>query len=292
MPNRILRESIRSSESINELSWFEEVLFYRLIVSCDDFGRYDGRPAMVKAACFPLKDIRNCDVEKALNKLSAVGMVRLYEVDSRPYLQLTAWQRFQTPRAVKSKYPDPETGKLLEPYEVSEIEAPEEEDREDDDSLQTSANICMQVHADSPVFDIRESNTNIKDICASEAAPDTDLGPIGDTADKLFDDLWEAYPQKRGKGNVSATTKKKLLKVGRDEMFRALERYLRECDEEHRFLKNGSTFFNSGYVDYLDANYKPLGKQSGKQDKGEAMKGQHRDFDYDSFIASSLYGSG
>ena len=292
MPNRILRESIRSSESINELSWFEEVLFYRLIVSCDDFGRYDGRPAMVKAACFPLKDIRNCDVEKALNKLSAVGMVRLYEVDSRPYLQLTAWQRFQTPRASKSKYPDPEAGKLLEPYEVSEIKAPEEEDHEDEDHLHTSANICKHLHADSPVFDIRESNTNIKDICASEAALDTELGPIEDTAEELFEDLWRAYPQKRGKGNVSAATKKKLLKVGREEMFRALERYLRECEEQHRFLKNGSTFFNSGYVDYLDANYMPLSKQTGIHEKGEVMKGQNRNFDYDSYIASSLYDSG
>ena len=43
MPNRILKESICRSEEIDSLSWFEEVLFYRLIVICDDFGRYDGR---------------------------------------------------------------------------------------------------------------------------------------------------------------------------------------------------------------------------------------------------------
>ena len=45
MPNRILKESIRTSDTIGELSWFEEVLFYRLIVSCDDYGRFDGRTA-------------------------------------------------------------------------------------------------------------------------------------------------------------------------------------------------------------------------------------------------------
>ena len=43
MPNRIIKESICRSEEIDSLSWFEEVLFYRLIVTCDDFGRYDGR---------------------------------------------------------------------------------------------------------------------------------------------------------------------------------------------------------------------------------------------------------
>ena len=36
MPNRIIKESIRTSDSINDLTWFEEVLFYRLMVSCDD----------------------------------------------------------------------------------------------------------------------------------------------------------------------------------------------------------------------------------------------------------------
>ena len=32
MPNRIIKESICRSEEIDSLSWFEEVLFYRLIV--------------------------------------------------------------------------------------------------------------------------------------------------------------------------------------------------------------------------------------------------------------------
>ncbi|MDE6938470.1 MAG: hypothetical protein K2P28_09920 [Lachnospiraceae bacterium] len=30
--------------------------FYRLIVVCDDYGRFDGRPAIIKGACFPLKE--------------------------------------------------------------------------------------------------------------------------------------------------------------------------------------------------------------------------------------------
>lgn len=105
MPNRILKESICSSDSIEKLSWFEEVLFYRLIVKCDDYGRYDGRPAIIKGNCFPLKDVTNKDIEKALNKLSAAGLVRVYEAQGRPYLQLVTWERHQTIRAKKSKYP-------------------------------------------------------------------------------------------------------------------------------------------------------------------------------------------
>ena len=63
MPNRILKESICKSEEIDLLSWFEEVLFYRLIVSCDDFGRYDGRVKIIKGTCFPLKDVTEKDIE-------------------------------------------------------------------------------------------------------------------------------------------------------------------------------------------------------------------------------------
>ena len=110
MPNRILKESIRTSDSINELSWFEEVLFYRLIVSCDDYGRFDGRVAIIKGTCFPLKNVTNKNIEDALNKLVSVGLVRHYEVEEKPYLQLPAWQSHQNIRAKKSRYPSPEEG--------------------------------------------------------------------------------------------------------------------------------------------------------------------------------------
>ena len=79
MPNRLLRESICRSESIDALSWFEEVLFYRLIVNCDDFGRFDGRPAIIKGSLFPLKDVAIADIKKALSKLAAHDMIMMYE---------------------------------------------------------------------------------------------------------------------------------------------------------------------------------------------------------------------
>ena len=86
MPNRILKESICRSDTIDQLSWFEEVLFYRLIVSCDDYGRFDGRPAIIRGTCFPLKDITNKTIADALQKLTSVGLVREYYVQGRPYL--------------------------------------------------------------------------------------------------------------------------------------------------------------------------------------------------------------
>ena len=75
----------------------------------------------------------------------------------------------------------------------------------------------------------------------------------------LFEKLWKLYPNKKGKGQVSLTKKKNLLKIGEEELIRAIDRYKTELekDKDWRKPQNGSTFFNSGYVDYLDENYAP-----------------------------------
>ena len=84
MPNRIIKESICTSDTIDGLSWFEEVLFYRLIVSCDDFGRFDGRPIIIKNKLFPLKEnITVKSVSDAICKLSTVGLVILYSYEDK-----------------------------------------------------------------------------------------------------------------------------------------------------------------------------------------------------------------
>ena len=109
MPNRILKESICTSDSVDSLSWFEEVLFYRLIVNCDDYGRFDGRPAIIKNRLFPLKESLTTKViSKAVNTLVIAGLVVLYEFEGKPYLYLPTWNDHQNVRAKRSKYPSPE----------------------------------------------------------------------------------------------------------------------------------------------------------------------------------------
>lgn len=110
MPNRILKESIRESDSIDSLNWFQEVLFYRLIVSCDDYGRFDGRTSVIKNRLFPLKeDLTLKNVADAIQKLVSAGLVVLYEHDGKPFLYLPSWTAHQNVRAKRSKYPEPVT---------------------------------------------------------------------------------------------------------------------------------------------------------------------------------------
>ena len=143
MPNRILRDSIRTSDSISHLSWFEEVLFYRLMVSCDDYGRYDGRPAVIKGTCFPLNNVTVKDIERALTTLETYGMACQYIVDGKPYIQLLNWEKYQSVRAKESKYPSPSEGIQKKECEASceHVQAYENSCKH----MQTDENICSHM---------------------------------------------------------------------------------------------------------------------------------------------------
>lgn len=108
MPNRILKESICTSDNLDKLSAFQETVFYRLIVNCDDFGRFDARPKLLASKLFPLKEIRINQIQAALRALTSAGLVILYEVDGKPYLQMKTWDKHQQIRTKKSKFPGAE----------------------------------------------------------------------------------------------------------------------------------------------------------------------------------------
>ena len=108
MPNRILKESIKYSEKIDKLTWFEEVVFYRLLVSADDYGCMDGRPVLLKNELFPLKEtVTKKAIEDAISRLASVGLLCRYTVSGKPYLALPSWERHQRIRNKHRKYPEP-----------------------------------------------------------------------------------------------------------------------------------------------------------------------------------------
>lgn len=90
---------------------------------------------------------------------------------------------------------------------------------------------------------------------------------------EFFDIIWNLYPVKKGKGQISNTKRKKLYDIGLDELQRAIHRYLDELQKDASWRKpqNGSTFFNSGYIDYLDANFEPQIRQAISNNKTADM---------------------
>lgn len=76
--------------------------------------------------------------------------------------------------------------------------------------------------------------------------------------EKVFEEVWKAYPEKKGKGRVSMADKKRIAMIGKEKMIEAIEKYTDEITGQGwKHFQNGSTFFHSGYVDYLPENYSP-----------------------------------
>ena len=102
----------------------------------------------------------------------------------------------------------------------------------------------------------------------------------------FFESIWELYPVKKGKASVSDTKRKALFKIGYERMEQAINRYLTELKKDASWRKpqNGSTFFNSGYVDYLDENYVPDQTVPGRKEKLPEWFGK-RELDEDEVAA-------
>ena len=74
----------------------------------------------------------------------------------------------------------------------------------------------------------------------------------------FFESVWLLYPNKKGKARITDKTKRALYALGYDTVKTCIERYVKEKPEWKEY-QHGSTFFTSGYVDYLDENYSGQG---------------------------------
>jgi hypothetical protein len=146
MPTRYLKPGVRDSEAIDNLSPLAETLFYRLLVTVDDFGRFDARPAMIKAQCFPIKEsvsINKC--KDLLDELGQANLIFVYQIENKPFLQMSKWDNI--PRAKESKYP-------------------------------TSADTCIQLHTDVPLTVTETKTETVTEtyICPPSGEPEEKPG--------------------------------------------------------------------------------------------------------------------
>lgn len=155
MPSRLLRESILDSDAVNSLSLGGEVFYRRLMSVVDDFGRFDGRPAVLRGRLYPLRldTVSEADIVEWLCECRQAGLVAFYTVDGRTYIQ---FHKLGAPRAKESKYPPPPDSAQMQTGEngckrmqtgangcnSSSFEMP--------GSQLTSVNGCAQTRADVP----------------------------------------------------------------------------------------------------------------------------------------------
>lgn len=225
MPNRILRDWT-DSETINSLSWQAEVAFTRLIMKVDDFGRYSANPKLLRSHLFPVRDgIRDADITRWLAECQKSGLLRVYEVDQKSYLEIIKFG--QKPRAEKSKFPA-----CTIPCEHLLA------------NVQQAHSKCI---ADAPVSEDVFVSEDVSVIC-----PDSKKENGSVEKEKLecrFMRFWEKYPKKEGKG----AAEKIFYRIKPDddllnrmlnaiELHKVLKRWERK--ENYQYIPHPSTWLN------------------------------------------------
>lgn len=225
MPNRFIRESCRTSATLDQLSDGAERMFWRLTTVADDFGRFEADPRILLSNCFPLRVDRTktSKIEGWFLEMMTTKnpdgeldpLIISYFVNGKRYGFFSTWSKYQTCRAATSKHPDP-----------------------------TPENICKQPHANVPVFvfdnRIRISNSS------------NGAGALG------FDGFWKSYPKKRSKGQAE----KAWNKLSPDEQLQgqilaSLERAKTSegwAKDQGRFIPHPATWLNAkGWEDEYSA---------------------------------------
>lgn len=151
MPQRFLRPGITDSDRFNSVSFGAQTLWVRLLTVVDDYGRFDGRCSVLCGRCFsvwndnnPANQITAADVGKLCDELSKVGLVDIYYVEGKPFLQMLNWR--EKPRASTSSWPGkPE---MCAPC----VQADNKCLQDDNNPLRNPAESCLPRSSPSPSF--------------------------------------------------------------------------------------------------------------------------------------------
>ena len=139
--------------------------------------------------------------------------------DGKKYIQFAKWSKHQQIRAKRSKYP----------------------------IMDDSCNPLISDDCKCPRNPIQSNPNPIQSESAQSA----------DEIESCFLALWDLYPKKVDKSSVSKKAKAELHKAGFDVVSVAIENYKAEIQRENRamqYVKNGSTFFNGAWKDYLESS--------------------------------------
>lgn len=108
MSRRMIDDSMWANERFAELPMGARLLQIGIINHADDQGRMKANPIYLRAQIFPYDDISPKQIQEWLDLMAENGTVILYEVDSRLYVQLVNWWRYQSLQyAQPSQYPRP-----------------------------------------------------------------------------------------------------------------------------------------------------------------------------------------
>ena len=265
---RMIDPSFWRDEKLGEeFEFHERLMFIGLWTFADDSGIGRANPKLLKSDIFPYDEFSTDDIERMLAKMYQSNMITLYEADGQKYYKVNHFSDYQTiNRPTESKLPKPDDGTLME------------------NSLNTHGELTPNIREDK----LREDKLREDNICASEAAapePPHQKHPSKKENNALFEKLWHLYPRKRGKGQVSDASKLRIAELGEEHMQRCIDRFKSDMKAQGREMDGymyGSTFFNSGYLDYTDAEFEKIDYSSNNNDERASPNKPH----YNPFLDS------
>lgn len=101
---RTIKPDFWTDEKIVELSMSARLLFIGLWNFCDDEGRMQYSTKKIKMQIFPADNI---DTHELLTELAVIGVIDVYAVEDKEYIQISNWKKHQAVnRPTASKHPD------------------------------------------------------------------------------------------------------------------------------------------------------------------------------------------
>ena len=183
MPNRVIRDGLLSSDSFNALPSDAQMLYVRILLVVDDYGRFDGRDAAIKSACYPVSDIRLTDVSKMLTTLVGSRLIQRYDATGHTYNSVPRFN--QRLRLNRERHPAPPEFECIS-YSYSDSDSNSDSDS-DSDSGRHVTDICQT------------DDGHMSDSEISQETPLSNVVPHVDISKDMFDVARKAYPgTKRG----------------------------------------------------------------------------------------------
>ncbi len=120
MPQRFLKPGITNSERWNTVPFDSQSLYIRLLTLVDDYGRCDGRSALLHGQCFSIWNSLHPDrfvdlfqLERMLQQLAASFLIEIYDSQGKRVMQITQWTE-RLREGVKEKWPARNNEELLQ----------------------------------------------------------------------------------------------------------------------------------------------------------------------------------
>ncbi len=210
--SRLLANKILTSEKLNAIDEGSENLFYHILVLVDDFGRYYAKPEIIRAYCYPLRELSLQVIIERLDELELIRLIQRYRNNGETYLEIVEFEKYQKFRSdIKRKEDFPIPTEVCNESDTSRIE------------VDTSCNVEKST--------VNRNRSNNKSENENEYPTE-------------FQSFWEKYPNHKQIQDAYDAWKE-LNKTEKAEVEIAAENYAIECvnnKEDLKYIKHGSSF--------------------------------------------------